>query len=270
MDELEAFLDDVWREGRATWPGVELAREVFAAFVRERLPDRAESARQLAVTDLYLACACARGDAAAIAAFESACLSVADPALVKLGAAADTIAEVKQRLRASLLVGEDGPPKILQFSGRGELRGWVRVIAVNEALGLARRAGRQQPLDDDALVRSLCPDDDPELAHLKTLYRAEFRRAFQDALAALERSERLLLRQQFLDGLGIDELATLYRVHRATAARRLERARQRLQERTLELLGERLAVEGEELDSILRLVRSQLDVSLSQLLPEPA
>ena len=251
-DEVE-----IVRVARLAWPGVELEAQVFLDYLGTHGGP--------CVTDLYLACACSRGDAAALAALEAHVLSVIDPALARLGLPADTTAEVKQRLRTSLLVADGGPPGIVQFAGRGNLRGWVRVIAVREAMALTERDRRLEPLGDDVLAETLLPDSDPELAHLKRFYRAEFRASFAHALGALEDRERLLLRQQLTDGLTVEELGAIHRVHTATAARWLVRARQRVLELTLAQLRQRLAVGHAELDSIMRLIRSQLDVSMGPL-----
>jgi RNA polymerase sigma-70 factor (ECF subfamily) len=109
-------------------------------------------------------------------------------------------------------------------------------------------------------------DRDPGLAHLKESCRVELKRAFETALGALPRRERLLLRQHHLDRLTIDELAALYQVHRATAARWVARAREELSDAILGELGRRMQVPASEVQSLLRLVRSQLDISLDRLL----
>ena len=72
----------------------------------------------------------------------------------------------------------------------------------------------------------------------------------------------MLLRYQLIDGLTIDEIGALSRVHRATAARWLATIRDGLVERTRELLGEALGVDSVEAASIVRMVQSQLDVSV--------
>ncbi|MFY0535383.1 hypothetical protein [Nannocystis pusilla] len=51
-------------------------------------------------------------------------------------------------------------------------------------------------------------------------------------MAELDEQARNLLRQHLLDGLSIDQIAGLQRVHRATAARRLVRVREDLAQRT--------------------------------------
>jgi RNA polymerase sigma-70 factor (ECF subfamily) len=259
-----AAIDDMVREARAAWPHLVVSDEEFIAYVAERLP-AGEELSNLCTRDLYLALACARGDAPAIAAFERHCIDTIDGALARLSAGADVVSQVKQRVRYNLLVADGKPPGIASFSGRGNLRAWIRVIAVREALALLRPPQKDVPLEDALLEQRVMPADDLELSLLKATYRQEFKSAFATALAQLGDRERTLLRQQLLDGLNIDELGALYRVHRATAARWLEQARQRLVDETLATMRARLRVRPQELDSIMRLIRSQLDMSLGGL-----
>src|SRR5207247_1489545 len=59
-------------DARAAWPGICVSDEAFVAFVAERLPEPDDDAAvsELSYVDLYLACACARRDPAALDAFE--------------------------------------------------------------------------------------------------------------------------------------------------------------------------------------------------------
>jgi len=76
----------------------------------------------------------------------------------------------------------------------------------------------------------------------------------------------MLLHQHALDGLSIDKLAAFYRVHRATTARWLDAARQAVLDGTRRELVSRLQLSVNELDSIMRMIGSRLDVSLPELL----
>ena len=58
----------------------------------------------------------------------------------------------------------------------------------------------------------------------------------------------------------------LLRLHRATAARRLAAARAALVKGTRTAMRARLRVDGAELESILRLIESQVHVSVERLL----
>jgi RNA polymerase sigma-70 factor (ECF subfamily) len=258
------LIEEMLRQAHAAWPELVVPDAEFIAYVAARLPEDVPL-HTLCTSDLYLALACANGDARAVAAFERHCIDAIDGTLTRLSADGEVIGEVKQRLRCTLLVGDGKPPAITTFSGRGNLRAWVRVIAVREALALMRAPRKGTSLEDALLEERVLPDDDPELTFLKGTYREAFKSAFAAALGQLGDRDRTLLKQQLLDGLSIDELGALYRVHRATAARWLEQARQHLIEDTLARMRKQLHVQPEELDSILRLIRSQLDMSLNGL-----
>jgi RNA polymerase sigma-70 factor (ECF subfamily) len=180
--------------------------------------------------------------------------------------------EVAQMVRERLLVGSGSqPPRIALYNGRGDLAGWVRVVAVHTGLNHVRDTRRETAVGEQALIAaSTQPATDVELSRLKQLYRTEFSEAFCHALASLTTRQRNLLRQHFLDGVTLDRLAVLYRVHRATAARWLAAARAELLARTQQDLMRRLRIEETEVRSIIRLVHSQLEVSLHQFLARPS
>jgi RNA polymerase sigma-70 factor, ECF subfamily len=270
---IEQLLADGLSAARAAWPGVALPDQQFVAYLARRLPagdgsDEPVSARLagMRVADLYLACACAAGDARALDAFERSCLDVVDSALATMRMDSDQVQEVKQIVRRLLLVADGRLPRIVEYAGRGDLRGWVRVTAAREALRVLRRGRREVPLEADALERAIPVGADAQLEHLKAVYRGEFRAAFGEAMAALSQRERNLLGHQFADGLTLDQIAALYRVHRATVARWLGRARTRLLRGTRAALRGRLRVPMADLDSIMRLIESRLEVTLPQVL----
>ena len=78
--------------------------------------------------------------------------------------------------------------------------------------------------------------------------------------------ERSLLRMSLIDGLSIDEIAPMYQVHRATVARWLEAARERLAAVTRSRLAQALKLEPDAVDSLLASVQNGFDLSLSQAL----
>lgn len=256
--------------GRETWPGVEVASEALAAHVSARRRADPEAPVEPAfAADYYLAVALAQGNAAAMRLFESRMVPEIDVALRRLrlpGGAGD---EVKQALRVELLVG-DPVARIGDYGGRGELAAWLRVTATRKALKLLRKSGREETLDE--LLLEHWPDATPGPVgrHLKTTYTAELKRAVGDALGELEVRQRNLLRQHVLDGLTIDELARLYRAHRATCARWLADARADLARHTRRRLVTALGLPRDEVDSVLRLLDSDIELSLSRLLREPA
>jgi RNA polymerase sigma-70 factor (ECF subfamily) len=242
--------------GRAGWPAIDVPFEDFAAYVaaRDPAPEHAAS--------LYLACACARGDAAAVAALDGAYFDGVRAAIGRVARSASAADEAVQLLREKLFVTDGSRERgIAGYAGRGDLRGWLRVAATRVALGMLR--GRRPDHDDAELDRIATAGPDPEMAVLRQRYAAQANEAIRTAFAALDPRERNLLRQHFVDGLGIDELGRLYGVHRATAARWLEKARETLEKRTRARLAKELAVSAETLDSIVRMLHSDLHISLS-------
>jgi RNA polymerase sigma-70 factor, ECF subfamily len=105
---------------------------------------------------------------------------------------------------------------------------------------------------------------------MKRTYAHEFRTAFGEALAQLGAREQTLLRYHHVDGLNIDEIGAIYRIHRVTAFRWIEKAKERLARSTLEILRGRLQLPANELDSVLRMIRSQIHLSLVRHLGGPS
>jgi RNA polymerase sigma-70 factor, ECF subfamily len=265
--EIEAAV----ARARAAWPMLSLDDEGFAAqleALRAELP--AEGWARLQVADLYLAWACAQGHAAALAVFEELLWPEIDAALSRVRLVADQRQDVIQNLRMLLFVGSaDRPAKIAQYRGQGDLRTWLRAAALRDAFRVTKKARRSVTLDDMALASAAVLEREPGLAHLRESCRIELKQAFATALAALSRSDRLLLRQYHLDRLTVDELAALQGVHRTTAARRVAKARQDLTDAILEDLRRRLKASTSEVHSLMRLVRSQIDISMDRLLMIP-
>ena len=210
--------------------------------------------------DVALAAACLAGDADALVRLDRELVECVDRAVRKLGGDRAIVDEVAQRLRTRLLVGDGA--RITEYSGRGPLRAWLRVVATRELLDMKRHDKLETPMGDATLDALPGAEHDPELQYLKASYRAAFRDAFRAAFAALEPRERDLLRRHHLRGQNIDALAARLTVHRATAARWVARARERLLEETRARLAASLEVDDRELDSILGLIASRLEVSL--------
>ncbi len=259
-DVLAALVESAQR----AHPTVSVPVETFVVYLAERLPAESTSIdtlRELRLDDLYLACGCAEGDPAALALFDAGHIAGLGSVVPRLSGV--TVSEVQQAVRERLLLAHDGDrPKIAGYSGRADLSSWVRVVAVRTALNLARGANREVALDEDDLLASAAESDDAEIRHLKTLYRGEFREAFQHALASLSVRDRNMLRQHYVDGLAMDQLGAMYQVHRITIVRRMKEVRHQLADDTRRTLKAKLRVSRGELDSIMRLIQSNLDVSL--------
>src|SRR5262245_4663613 len=117
---------------------------------------------------------------------------------------------------------------IAGYDGRAPLAVWLQVVAARLGLRQHNRDRRQAPASDSELDQIAPGVPDPSLAYLKRLYGAQFRAAFAEAIDSLPARARNLLRHAVIDELGIDQIAAIYHIHRATAARQLKQARESL------------------------------------------
>jgi RNA polymerase sigma-70 factor, ECF subfamily len=264
-DRVDAAIARIGAAGRAAWPAVALSDDVIATHLLVRVQDDPEMhLEDLRDGDLYLAFALAGGDPQAMRAFEDSLVPQIDVALRRLRLGGGTAEEVKQSLRVELLAGPDA--KIGDYAGRGDLAAWLRISATRKALKLVRRADREESLDEILLDHWPGSSLDPERKHIRSTYTDELKKAIREAFGALEVRQRNLLRQHILDELTIDDLARLYRVHRATCARWLADARADLGKQTRKRLVTALGTPGEELESLLRFLDSDIELSISRIL----
>lgn len=263
---LQGWLEQI----RAAWPNLELDWTMFIGHAAQQLPTEApfaEVARSWHIADLALAFACAKGDSNALSAFDRLYAGELRAAAAKVRDARD-LDEAKQLVWQRLFVGDGhSPPRILNYSGRGPLRAWYRVALVRVLIdGKRQLAGQHKTLEEHRQLGVGQAALDPETEYFKHLYRQHFEQALELASQQLEPSERNILRAYYVENLNVDQLAVAFGMHRATAARKVSRARERLLELTRASLQQRLTVSDAELESILRLIRSRLQVSIRRLL----
>ena len=247
------------------WPRDWVTPEAFRAYVAERTRE-GPPARERDLAALYLACACVQGVPAAIRAFEDGYVPEIRRAGERARLSADAVTELTQTLRRDLIVaGEGARPKLAEYAGRGDLRGWLKVTAMRAALKSIRKDGKPRARES-ALLELRSAGDDPELSYMKALYGDAFRAAFHAAIESIDTRDKNVLRQHFIEQLTIDDLGELYRVHRATAARWVQAARENLLKATRREFARHAQVSPAECDSVLRLVQSRFDVTLRRLL----
>jgi RNA polymerase sigma-70 factor (ECF subfamily) len=279
----ERFLDELAPEPRALFDGrpdldeelarcAARARETYPALVVDdallarALGRRAESGDALATlhaADVYLAEACGKGDAAALAIFASELGPEVDRAIAKSPGLGVSAAEFRQLAFERLFVTEGGEPRIAGYRGSGSLKSWVRVMASRLVIDLSRRKDKVTHTNDE-LARRIGKTGDPELDYLRHAYGAALGPAFEQAVGRLSVRQRNLLRQRFLHELTADGLARMYGVHRSTIFEWLDKSRQALLHHLREALVQHIP--GHELDSVVELLGSQLDVSVRRML----
>ena len=167
-----------------------------------------------------------------------------------------------------MLVGADGdPPRIATYTGRGALGAWVRIAATRLALNLRKSDQRHAGTEDDDAI-SLSGSHDPELEYVKTRYATELSEALRATLLALPARLASVLRLHYQQGMTVDAIGTMYKVRGRTVQRWLAEARDSILSETRRLLHERAGIADSQLDSLIELVKSRLDISIYRHLPQ--
>jgi RNA polymerase sigma-70 factor, ECF subfamily len=267
--DADEVVSELLRRGRAAWPALALAEAVVRDHLHGKIGDDLAAAAALHAEDLYLACGCAAGVAAALEAFEGRYLAQVRVFLGRMRPTAALIDEVKQALRVRLLVAPPGEvPRIADYAGRGSLVSWLRVAAIRLAIDQLQASGAAAPPPGDAGDELLdqIRGGDPELELVKERYRNEVNAALLEAFGALSAPQRNVLRLSYRDGRSIDEIGALLGAHRSTAARWIAEARQTILDEARRRLEAQLGLSPAEVQSLLRVLRSQLHLSVSRLL----
>ena len=182
-EALQAALTPVMARALAAWPDVAVPPEAFARHLAERLGDEptvAEALAALSTDDLYIACGCVLAVPSAPVTFHRKLQSYVDRALARFRIDEAAREDLRQDLREAFFVKKT----LAKYSGRGDLRGWLRSAATRAALNAlaARKPGAEQ---DDALLARLPALGNVELDLLRRRMREAFRKAFDGAFASL-------------------------------------------------------------------------------------
>jgi RNA polymerase sigma-70 factor, ECF subfamily len=254
----EAEIGELHLAGQRRWPSIAVSLETFAEHCR-RLPDVGHGT-PLDAGDLFLCCACLTGQPAALEAFERENVAVAEAAIRRVDDDDEFVRDSLQELWKRLLLGDQA--KLRSYSARGPLPAWVRVVATRVALD-RRRADKRHAKREVALPESLVASEtSPEVSAIKARFGHAFQAALRRAVARLSEQERNVLRMHVVGRCSIDEIGVAYGVHRATAARWIERARTKIYDEVRSELcaGNRLTVS--EFRSLATLLGAEIELSL--------
>ncbi len=263
-DSMQAL----YEQGQQRWPEVHISSDLFASHV-SRVVEQGAPLQDLHGDGLYLAAACCLGHGAAIATFRQTYADDVTAVVHRMGLSEHRDEITQSVLRQLFAPDADREPFIANYAGRGALGSWLRVVAVREAYRIVRvlrKRGKREVLSDNLLAERAVDDRDPELNHLKGRYKQAFQEAFQAAFEDLSRRDRQVLRYCYLDGLNLDQVAAIYNVSRATTGRWRLQAQQSILEQTRKRMQQSLRMNSAEFESIMRVVRSDLDLSIMRLL----
>jgi RNA polymerase sigma-70 factor (ECF subfamily) len=122
-----------------------------------------------------------------------------------------------------------------QFDGRARFATWLTRIAVNEAIGRARRHGRYDTLDESGgtTLMTTPPSDSPE----RQAYARELRGVLEAAIDTLPDGAREVFVLREVQGLSTADTAASLGVSDDVVKTRLSRAKVALQRELLERVG---------------------------------
>lgn len=244
--------------GQRKWPTLRLEFASFHGHCQRVLAEAEAHPPELG--DLYLCCACLEEEPEALRSFEALGTSAAVAAIRRIDSDEDFVKETLQELWSKLLVGKEA--KVRSYSGRGPLQAWVRVAATRVALDRARRkkrkAERQVPLTEHLAAE----EPNLDVALLKARFGEAFGAALRGAVAELTEQERNVLRMHVVGRSSIDDIGRAYQVHRATAARWIERARAKIHDHVQRALRVEHRLTASEFKSLATVLGAELELSL--------
>lgn len=271
---LSQALTSFWDRAAAAWPGTQTPANLAQA-IADRISaveDPVGTLDALDAGELWLAAGCSSGDRWATRELESTLLPAVVPALTHLRLDAAVLEDVKQITLQRLLTGSSpASAKILDYAGRGRLRALIKVVALRLGVDIVRRRAREpteSTAPDDWLVERLSTGTrSPESRAMTTEHTHAFKEAFGVAVQELSDRARGVLRLHVLHQCTIDEIGALHGVHRSTAARWIAEARESIGNRVRRHLRSSLGLSSQGVESVLESLDSQLELSLSRLLP---
>jgi RNA polymerase sigma-70 factor (ECF subfamily) len=258
----------MYADGRKRFPSLKLSFESFRSYCeRPVFSAQGEVIERLAVSEverhgaeLFLCCACAEGNERAAAVLQDEAFAVARAAIQRIQRDPEFVRDVLQDFWHKLLVGPEA--KVREYSGRGAFQAWLGVIAARVALDRVR-AQKRSPVRCEIALGWIEPVLGPEAQLTRMRYRAPFQRALSRALGALTERERNVLRMHALGGCSIDQIGRAYRVHRATAARWLDRVRSQILESVRDELFATTGISTRDFESIAASIGAELELGLS-------
>ena len=264
---LEGALSQALGAARAAHP--EISRVSDEDLVRHlaSCAGGAVALESLHAADVLLALACARGDERALAELDRRIAQVVPRAVARLRSGSTFVEEVRQILSQRLLVPAAGAAaRVLDYRGKGPLERWLRAAALRVALNLLEsdKSSREQ---GESAIRALADQgEDPERQHLRRRYAPQLKEAVETALQGLSPRERNFLRLYFVEGLTVEQIGAMQGAHKSTVSRWLTRARETVGAQVRQLLGERLRLSAPELESLMGVLQSELELSLLRVL----
>jgi RNA polymerase sigma-70 factor, ECF subfamily len=223
--------------------------EQFAAILRDiqgkYLPqasasEAADFCAGLRLEELALARACAAGNEHAWQDFISRYRQKLHAMALHITRDAAHASELADSLFADLygVNARDGQrrSKLIFYTGRGSLEGWLRTVMAQEFINRYRKQKKVVSLDEqeEEGAQFAAPDPQPVIVADPRLVAAT-----DEALAEISSEDRYVLAAYHLDGRTLAEIARVLGLHESSISRRLDRVTTALRKRILACLRER-------------------------------
>jgi RNA polymerase sigma-70 factor (ECF subfamily) len=259
--EWENALAQACASGRAEHPRLAIDDAVFVRHLARCGASVWEGGAFIYAADLYLACACLQGDATALTILRDTGRPVLLRYLSRVQGSTALMDEIEQRLWDTLLLGDS--PRLASYAGRGPLGAWIGITAQRLALMELRHERAEHRARREVAVQDRVLADSPELGAIKRRFKEQFQRAVNGALETLDDRQRLLFRMHLVEGVTLDAIARVYKVHPVTVGRWITVARQQVLDEAKRRLKEELRLESSDFDSLARLLVSGIDLDIS-------
>jgi len=197
-------------------------------------PEKSDFGASLHVEELALARGCAAGDERAWQDFISRYRQKLHRMAIHITRDSTHAEELADSLFADLygVNLRDGVriSKLVSYTGRGSLEGWLRTVMAQEFINRYRKQKRTVSLEEqsDEGVQFAAP-----VPHPDTVPDRRLEAATDEALAELSPEDRFTLAAYYLDGRTLAEIARMLGLHESSVSRRLDRLATALRKRIL-------------------------------------
>ncbi len=263
-EQFAAILDEIQRKY------LDQGSSKNSAYASSQTTDeeKADFCASLRLEELALARACAAGHERAWHDFISRYRQKLHSMALHITRDAAHAAELADSLFADLygVNARDGvrTSKLVFYTGRGSLEGWLRTVMAQEFINRYRKQKRTVSLEEQTEEGVQFAAAVPELSRISD-QRLEL--ATDEALAELSSEDRFTLAAYYLDGRTLAEIARTLGLHESSISRRLDRLATGLRKRILAALrahGMSHAQATEALETDVRDLRLNLRSRLTQ------
>jgi RNA polymerase sigma-70 factor (ECF subfamily) len=228
---MDGFLAELYEKSRAVEFGFSAAQfaNVLQELAAKLSPGSSESDREslyntLRIEDLLLARACAAGNERAwevfMLRFREKLYDVARQINREDSKGRELADSVYAELYGTKSREGERFSKLLLYSGRGSLDGWLRTVLAQEYVNTYRKQRRLVSLDEESEEGTQFAAASAELPRSAD---SRLDRAVDDALRSLSPEDRFVLSSYFIDERTLAQIARALGVHESTVSRKVEK-----------------------------------------------